>query len=367
MKRYFGLIAALLAAILVIGCGAGEPSSEAVTEPAATESQESTEALTEEPTTEEPSTEAAASAEPTEPAPSFPLSSPLNIGVLKGPTGIGMAALFDMEADGYKMQLFDAPDQVTAKLISGELDIAALPSNLGSVLYNTTEGEIEALAIVCGSTLYLVGNTGEEIADVKDLAGKTIYASGQGGVPEYVLSYVLKNAGIEDQVKVEWLASHADAMSTMLTAQGGAIAMLPEPNVTVAKSKSDAVKVLVDLGAKWEETAGSKLPMGILAVRKEVVENRADDLRTFLEAGLYSTDLVTALGDEICGKIAELGIVPSAGIAKSVIPACDIMFYNSPRYTKEPLETFYEILFELNPAAIGKELPEEDYYADLRQ
>ena len=38
-------------------------------------------------------------------------------------------------------------DEVTPKLIRGEMDIAALPANLASVLYNNTEGKIQLLAV----------------------------------------------------------------------------------------------------------------------------------------------------------------------------------------------------------------------------
>ncbi len=358
MKRYFALVAALMVAAMLAGCGdsaaTGEATAPATSEIAATAATTSGAETSEAPSSEEPSSEAA----------SFKLSDTLNIGVLKGPTGIGMAALFDMADDGFNMQLFDSPDQVTAKLISGELDIAAVPSNLGSVLYNTTEGGVKALSVVCGSTLYLVSTTGEEISSVKDLEGKTIYASGQGGVPEYVLSYVLASENVT--ADVQWLASHADAMSTMLTAEGGAIAMLPEPNVTVAKSKSENAKVIMDLGAQWLEKSGSKLPMGIMVVRSELLESRADDIRTFLEAGAYSTGQVVSGAEGIYDKIAELGIVPAAGIAKAVVPSCDIMFLTGAETVREPLENFYKILFDFNPNAIGKSLPGDDYYTDLK-
>ena len=355
MKKLLSLVAVIMAAAMLAGCGDGASGSEAATSSDASVTTEAT---------QPESTEAPSSEESSEAQVSFKLSDTLNIGVLKGPTGIGMAALFDRADEGYNMQLFDSPDQVTAKLISGELDIAAVPSNLGAVLYNTTEGEIRALSVVCGSTLYLVSTTGEEIKDIKDLAGKTIYASGKGGVPEYVLSYILASYELND-VKVEWLASHADAMSTMLTAEGGAIAMLPEPNVTVAKSKSEKAAVVLDLGEKWEELSSGKLPMGILVVNKNVAETRQDDVKTFLEAGAWSTEQVVSGAEGIYERIAELGIVPAAPIAKAVVPSCDIMFVSGAEKVSGMLNGFYTILRDFNPDSVGRNIPSEDYYADF--
>ena len=64
----------------------------------------------------------------------------------------------------------------------GELDIAAVPANLASVLYNNTEGQVQVLAINTLGVLYIVEN-GDTVQSVEDLRGKTIYASGKGEHP----------------------------------------------------------------------------------------------------------------------------------------------------------------------------------------
>ena len=64
----------------------------------------------------------------------------INVAALNGPTGMAMANLMDME-DKYDITTYQAPADVTAKVISGEVDVAAVPSNLAAVLYNKTEGD----------------------------------------------------------------------------------------------------------------------------------------------------------------------------------------------------------------------------------
>ena len=49
-----------------------------------------------------------------------------------------------------------AAPTVTPKLIQGELDIAAVPANLASVLYNNTEGAVQLLAINTLGVIYIV-------------------------------------------------------------------------------------------------------------------------------------------------------------------------------------------------------------------
>ena len=62
------------------------------------------------------------------------LSAPLNIGTLMGPTGMGMAGLKSDDISVMNVNVFDAPDQAMAGLLNGELDIAAIPSNVAAVL-----------------------------------------------------------------------------------------------------------------------------------------------------------------------------------------------------------------------------------------
>ena len=63
----------------------------------------------------------------------------VKIGVLKGPTGMGAAWLMDQNDGGLTLNSYDftiagAPDELTGRLIQGDLNIAALPTNASSTL-----------------------------------------------------------------------------------------------------------------------------------------------------------------------------------------------------------------------------------------
>ena len=60
---------------------------------------------------------------------------------LKGPTGMGMVQLMENSANGtsqnkYDIKLAAAPEEVSAAVIAGTVDIAAVPVNLAAVLFN---------------------------------------------------------------------------------------------------------------------------------------------------------------------------------------------------------------------------------------
>ena len=63
---------------------------------------------------------------------------------LKGPTAMGLVHLMSMPGIGehWTFTLAGSADEVTPALIKGDLDVACVPANLASVLYNKTEGGV---------------------------------------------------------------------------------------------------------------------------------------------------------------------------------------------------------------------------------
>ena len=89
----------------------------------------------------------------------------VRVGSLKGPTTIGIVNLMDKASKGtsegkYDFEMSAAPDEITAKIVSGDLDIALVPANLASVLYNKTEGGVMVIDINTLGVLYCVTGDG---------------------------------------------------------------------------------------------------------------------------------------------------------------------------------------------------------------
>ena len=78
------------------------------------------------------------------------------------------------------------------KMLQGELDILAVPVNLGSVLYNNSDGAVQLLAVNTLGVIYLVEKGGQTVTDWNSLKGQTIYATGKGSTPEYALNYLFR-------------------------------------------------------------------------------------------------------------------------------------------------------------------------------
>ena len=285
----------------------------------------------------------------------------INIATLNGPTGMGMASLMD-ETSEYNIKAYQSPDEIISKIITGEVDLAAVPSNLAAVLYNKTDGQIVAVSAITLGVLYIMEN-GSAISDMSQLKGKTILASGKGGTPEYVLQKILQENGLVlgKDVKVEWLANHTEVMNKLI-ATDDTIAMLPEPFVTTClKKDSGKVKIAFDMNALWAKETGSDLPMGVLVAQKSFVEKRGNDLKIFLADYGKSVKNLNDDPSTAAKVIAEKGFIANAQIAEAAIPNCNIVLYKKGGSTIL-LENFYKILYKLNPASVGGKLPGEDLY-----
>lgn len=290
-------------------------------------------------------------------------TDPIHIAALNGPTGMGIVKLIDQTED-YTVTLYQNPDEIIGKVVSGEVDVACVPSNMASVLYNKTKGteaEVGLLGINTWGVLYLVENN-VGISQIQDLKGKTVLASGKGSTPEFVLTEILAQNGLKlgEDVKVEYLANHADIASTLATKEG-TVALLPQPFVTTVLAKNSQVKVAIDLNTAWEEITETKLPMGTMIANKAYAVENHKVINEFLEDYAEAVKFVNDQPDAAAELIAKHEIIPNAELAKKAIPECHITWVKAQE-AKESLEPFYEVLKAQEPKAVGGQLPDEAFY-----
>ena len=293
----------------------------------------------------------------------------VRVGGLKGPTAMGMVKLMEEDAAGttandYEFTLAGSADEINPLLIKGELDIAAVPTNVASVLYNKTEGQVEILALNTLGVLYVVEN-GNAIQSVEDLRGKTIYSTGKGATPEYALNYILGENGLTagTDVTVEYKSEHSE-LASLLAAGQADLAVLPQPFVTSVLAKNPDVRIALNLTEEWDKVTedGSKLTMGALVVRKDFAESNPEAVRNFLKEYQISTQYVTdeANLDDAAALIEQYGII-SAAVAKQALPYCNIVCITGEEM-RTAAEGFLSILAKANPQSVGGTLPAEDFY-----
>ncbi|MBQ7875433.1 MAG: ABC transporter substrate-binding protein [Oscillospiraceae bacterium] len=299
--------------------------------------------------------------EPEEPVEPEFTGAEINIGVLKGPTGMGAAWLMDQDEQGltlndYEFTVAGAADELTGRLVQGSLDIAALPTNAISSLYNKTEGKIVCLGVNTLGVLYIL-EKGESISSIKDLDGKTILASGQGTTAESVLVHLIAKNGIG--ADIHFASEHTEAATLALTGEYD-IVMLPEPFVTNVMGKSADFRVALNISEEWDKLTGEVLTMGGIAVRKEFLEQNPEAVAEFIKDYGMSIEFTNS-DPAAAGILIEKYGIATAAVAESAIPRCNIVWLSGDEY-KTVLGNFLAVLFESNPASIGGAMPGEDFY-----
>lgn len=348
MKKVFAIVLAFAMLLAMTACGNQAPEAAAPAPTAAPV--EVTEAPTE--TVAAPTETTAAPAEP------------VNVMVLNGTTGFGMANLMDAAANGASAQSYNFSvetdaSNIVAALVNGSADIAALPTNAAATVYNKTQGGVQVLALNTLGVLYLVTDGSVEINSMADLAGKTVYAPAQN--PTFIFQHIVQANGLTDVTIDNTYAQPAD-LNTAVASGQVSIAVLPEPMVTVAKSQNAELVVALDLTAEWDKVSPTgSLVQGCVVVRKDFADTNPAAVAAFLEE--YGASIETMLGDieGTAAKIEANGIFAKAAVAAKAIPNCNVCFMEGAEM-KEALAEFLSIMHGVAPASVGGNIPADDFY-----
>lgn len=292
----------------------------------------------------------------------------IRVGSLKGPTSIGLVELmeraeYDETENDYSFTMEVAADVLLTKMVQKELDIALVPANVASVLYNKTEGEIVAIDINTLGVLYMV-TADETITDIQDLKGKTIYLTGKGTTPDYVLQYVLEENNIAlNEVTLEYKAE-ATEVAAVLATKENAIGLLPQPFVTAATTQNADLQVVFDMNEEWNKLQGedgSMMVTGVTVVRKEFLEENEEAIQSFLQDHKWSAEYANNNVEEAATLVVKEGIIEKDAIAIKAIPKCNITYIDGVDM-KNALSGYLTVLFEKDAKAVGGTLPADDFY-----
>ncbi len=288
---------------------------------------------------------------------------PVHVMTLSGTTGFGMAKLIADHTDGkaYGITVENDASAVTAALLNGSCDVAALPTNAASALYNKSGGAVQCLAVNTRGVLYLLGDGETGAASLADAAGETVYVPAQN--PSFIFSALCAKARV-DAVPDDTYAQPADLRAALVAGEVH-LAVLPEPLVTAALNGNDSLHIIADLTEEWDKhfPAGS-LVQGCAVVRTEFAKAYPDAVRQFLSDYKASVDFLTQDPDAAAQNIVDAGLFAAAPVAKAAIGRCNLCFLTGAEM-KSAMSGYLEIMLNEAPASVGGSLPGDDFYLDL--
>ena len=294
----------------------------------------------------------------------------VNVGLIMGPPSMGLG-YFMNEAENkatYNNYNFEVVNTdyatLAAKLNTGDIDIATLPSNVAPILYNNKElqEEIQVISIGNLGVLYVL-TSDKSINEIEDLKGRTVYSIGEGGTPEYTFDYILEEKDLLGKVNFEFRATPFEVLN-LLQAEKDAIALLPQPFVEVAKILVPGVNVAIDVTEAWESIENENNAESVTTVtvaRRKFIEQHEQAVIEYLDFSKKSTDYTLQNIEESAAWTEKYETFMSTDIAVKAIPECSIVTISGEEM-KELLNPFIKIMYDLNPDAVGGSIPDDEFY-----
>ena len=298
--------------------------------------------------------------------PGISVGEPAKVMVMSGPTGVGAAKMMaDSAAAGdaaaYNFSVVAGNDEVAPALAKGEVDIACIATNLAANLYNK-QTDIKVLAVNTLGVLYVL-EKGSGVSDVSSLKGKTIYATGKAANPEYILSHVLTQNGIDpvNDVDIQWMTPQ-EVTAKMAQSTDG-VCMLPVPAATALMMKDAGVREALNVSAEWDKISENPLVMGCVVARTAFIQENPQLVEQFLAEYEQSINFMKDESNSATAAecVAQFGITANAAIAAKAIPQCNLT-YMAGEQMRTAIQNYYEVLFTADPASIGGGNPDDAFY-----
>lgn len=285
----------------------------------------------------------------------------VELAVMAGPTGFSSAKIAKDNGNigsnvKVNTSVYASPTEVIAKLTNGEVDVAALPTNLAAILYNKGV-DLKMAAVIGNGMLSIVSR------DKVDWMDSTIQIpGGPSATPAQIASMLVSenSMNIED-FDLDYSITSSAQLTQLLIAKKASTALLPEPFITMALAKSDDMKVVLDVQKLYKETTGlDNYPMTVIVVQNDFISNNPQALNAVLKAYEDSVDFVLNNPKDAAKTIEEINIMPAA-IAAPAIPNCNLV-YKSIDEAKDEVITYFNLLFNFNPKSVANKLPNEEFY-----
>ena len=260
------------------------------------------------------------------------------------------------ENASYNLEIVNGADPLVAAFTSQSHDVIIAPTNLGSKFYNTGIPYKYAGAVVYGN-LYLASL--DTLDSPADLEGKEIVAFSQNSTPDVVMLTVINGNDLTDKVTIRYVNSVSEAQAELLagTAQ---VALLAEPILSVTKTKAE-INIL-DLQEEWASTTGAQsYPQAGIYVKSELIQSNPDLVDAFLDLVQTSINETNANPKDTAAALEAIEFGLPAKIIESAIPNSHLVFETAPD-SKDELEFYYNKIMELNPALVGGQLPDDEFY-----
>lgn len=269
-----------------------------------------------------------------------------------------------------EFRLWKNPDELRAMVVSGSVDIAAVPTNVAATLHNKG-AEVRLISVSIWGILGMISRD-DSLKTLEDFKGKTIAVPFRSDMPDLILTGLIKQAGLDPDrdFDLRYLPTPIDAMQHLILRRVDH-ALLAEPAISMAmrKTRSFPVSLIapelfrsVSIEAEWGRlfSAPSKIPeAGVAAVGKTAQNAQVIDrfLEEYQKAIAWYQNNPVEAGEMAAAEIPQL---QAEGVADSI---AHVRFDNIRADKARPeLEKLFNLMMAGDPKSVGGKLPGDNFY-----
>ncbi|MDE5756463.1 MAG: hypothetical protein K2I23_05165 [Clostridia bacterium] len=268
-----------------------------------------------------------------------------------------------------------ASSTIGAEAVKSDVDMAIVPANLASKIFNTSGG-YKILAVVTNGNLYMTSSIPCDVTSLQDLKGKMVYSIGQSSVPDMIFQTLLNNAGMQyavgetpsdGKVTIKYCLDGSEVISQLALSKAKnqlAFGIYGEPAVTNSKAKGfEEVFDLQSLWAENQEGNQSGYAQAVLIARDKVCEDSAF-IAKLLEA--FTANQNSILQEPAKAVENIKAIYPQSALQTNmtaqVIGRCNIKTVKIDVEGRTYYENTLKAVMNINANLIGGKLPSDDFY-----
>lgn len=258
-------------------------------------------------------------------------------------------------------QVVKSPSLMAEKLISGEADIAIVPTNLAAIL-KSKDVDVRIAGSVVWGVLYLI--TSDNIDTWDDLKGREIFMLGRGLTPDITLRYILMKNGIDpdNDVTFRYVESGMELAPAFISGKSS-ITIMPEPMLTKVLSKKKDTKIFADLQEEWKKISPSKksYPQASLVISGDLIDRNPEYVESFIMEFSKGITWINRNPEEAGILTAKISKGLKAPILTNSIPRSSLR-WESAVEARSALDEYFGILYEFAPKTIGGKIPGDSLY-----
>ena len=291
----------------------------------------------------------------------------LTIATLTGPSAISMVKMMQdsMLNDSTRMQFIvkSEPNLVKPMVLQQQVDLAILPTNMASILFNKG-ARYRVAAIPVWGTLYLFG-TDSSITSWKSLRGKHVYLMGRGMTPDVMFRFLVRKNGLDparDLMTDYTFPTHLE-LGNAVAAGKAPLGVISEPMVSLAVAKNPRVRNLLSFETEWNRVFNDTVPFAqtALLVSDSLLKRHPGWLISFMQQ--YDSCIRWANNNPALAArlVAKYHILPDSALAAKAIPGCRLAFREAWNMRKG-ISNYLQVFYDFDPAITGGKIPSDEFY-----